>query len=108
MIIITKYMAAAGTLPARVQATVLGRHARKMHATVPWRSTLHSAQNHRRALGKLLKRLMANGDVKGLHDCVQVELRGTERYWVVQTLPSTHRTVEETIQYFEETTNDKG
>lgn len=108
MIVITKFMPATDTLGERVQATVLGRHARKMHATVPWRSTLHSAQNHRRALGKLLQRLRNNGDVKGEHLCTQIELIGTERYWAVQVIPSISRQVDGLIQYFEETTNDKG
>ena len=104
MIIVTKFMDKTATLPARVQATVLGRHGRKMHATVPWRSTLHSAQNHRRALSKLLKRLRGSGDVKGLHDCVQVEVIGIERYWAVLRGTLSYHSVDETIRSFEETT----
>lgn len=108
MIVITKFMPATDTLGERVQATVLGRHARKMHAVVAWNGHLHSAQNHRRALGKMLQRLRANSDVKGVHICAQAYTDGSTRYWVVATMPSTHRSVEELIKYFEETTNDKG
>jgi hypothetical protein len=102
MIIVTRFMPATDTLGERVTAHVLGRHAKKMSATVAWKSTLHSGQNHRRALGKLLQRLQNNGDVKGQHDCVQAEVLDGTRYWAVQVLPSTHRTVEDLVNYFKE------
>ena len=104
MIIITKFMDKTATLPARVQATVLGRHARKMHAVVPWRSSLSSRDNHRKALGKLLMRLNNNGDVQCRHNCAQAYTVDSTRYWVVATMPSIVRPVEDLIKYYEETT----
>jgi hypothetical protein len=40
--------------------------------------------------------------VKGQHDCVQAEVLDGTRYWAVQVLPSTHRTVEDLVNYFKE------